>query len=338
MSSPHEPNWPGQQYPQRPGQSPHRPPYPPQYPPQYPAPPSQHAQYPPQRPAPYGYPQEARKPRNTTLLWVGAGSVLALVLVVAAVVLLLGKSRGETAPQPPQNTAMGPGAASTGSSAQPSTGASRPNLLDKSAEQLLPLMPTAADFPQGTQVLPFIDRAGEANSEDRAKPLPPEATNPPGCWTHLEIRKNRDDIPDITRIVTTQAKNAQGKTIAAAQITKENNGVDALEQSKSWLGRCQEFDFVQQLKDGQPPIHFKMSPLPEPAGFSDPFFGAKFTELGPNGPRAYRYFFAARVRGLLVLSEGVCDLSSCDESQNAQISQQIPIMFSKIVQGLRNAQ
>ena len=323
MSNPHNPggpHWPGRQYPQ------------------HPAPPSPYAQHPPQYPAPGGYPQQARKPRNKTLLWSAAGAALALALVVAVVVLLVGRPRGEDPSQFSTNTAGGQGGASSSSAKQPPTGASRPDLLGKSAEELLTLMPTTADFPKDTNVQSFVDQPGEANADDRLKPLPPESTNPPGCWTHLEIRKNRDDIPDVTRIVTTRAQNNQDVTIAAAQMAKENNGVDALEQSKAWLGRCQEFDFVYQLKEGQPPIHLKISPLPEPPGFSDPFFGAKFTEFGPKGPRGYRYFFAARVRGLLVLSEGVCDLSSCDENQNLQISQQIPIMFSKIVQGLRNAQ
>lgn len=319
MSSPPRsggPHWPGQH-------APHQPTPPPR---------AQH----PQHAGLGGYPQQTRKPRSKALLWSAAGGALAVAIVVALVVLLLGKPRGEGPSQLDVNAAAGRRADPPARPDQPQPG--RPDLLGKSPEALLALMPTAGDFPKNIDVQSFIDQPGEANDDERLAPLPPEATNPPGCWTHLEIRKNRDDIPDITRIATTRAQNDSNVTIAAAQIAKEDNGADALAQAKSWLGRCQEFDYVHHLKAGQPPIHFKIVPLPQPPGFSDPFFGAKFTESGPTGPRGYRYFFAARVRGLLVLSEGVCDLASCDEGQNLRISQQIPIMFSKIVQGLRNAQ
>lgn len=276
----------------------------------------------------------APKRKNKALLWSLTGGGLAAVLVVAAVALLLGKSGrrdaadGQSALSSLAGHEDGPGHTSTG------TGSS--SLLNRDPQELLPLLPAPSDFPAGTPVQPSIDAPGEANADERVKPLPPEATNPPGCWSHLEIRRNRDDLPDITRIVTAVAKDAKGQVIAGAQIAKENNNVNALEQARAWLGQCREFDYIYQIQPGEAPVHFRVAPLPGPAGFSDPFFGVEFTELGPQGPRGHEYFFAARIRGLLVLSEGVCDLSSCDESQNAQMRQQIPIMFSKVVQGLRN--
>ncbi|EFV13324.1 hypothetical protein [Segniliparus rugosus] len=328
MSSPYRPG-----NPDDPGQ---------RYPP--PAPPSPYAQYPP--PSPYAQhypgPHEFRQPsaakpkKNKALLFSILGVALVVALAAVAGVLLSNRADSRSAgPQLLPTKPTGPGAPASSSAGQSAQGSS---LLGMSGEDLLPLMPTAADFPQGTKVQAFIDTLGEANADDRVKPLPPEATNPPSCWTHLEIRKNRDDLPDITRIVTTLDKNDKGQTLAAAQIAKENNNADAIEQAKAWLARCQEFDYVYQLKDGQPPVHFKLAPLSGPPAFSDPFFGVKLTEFGPQGPLGYRYFFAARVRGLLVLSEGVCDLSTCDETQDARLAQQIPIMFSKIVQGLRNLQ
>jgi hypothetical protein len=289
-----------------------------------------HATYPQQPPGP------APKPKNKTLLWALAGGGLAAVLVVAAAALFLGNGgRRDTAgEQFPSSSAAGHG----GGPGQSPTGTGSSNLLGKSPQELLPLLPAPSDFPAGTQVQPYIDTPGEANADERVAPLPPEATNPPDCWNYLQIRKNRDDLPDITRIVTAQAKGDKGQTVAAAQIAKENNNVDVLQGAKAWLGRCQEFDYLYQIRPDQPPVHFRVAPLPGPAGFSDPFYGVEFTEIGPQGPRGHEYFFAARIRGLLVLSEGVCDLSTCDESQNAQMRQQIPIMFSKVVQGLRNMQ